>query len=64
MHSVTGYTPFHLIHGWEARVPYDLLVEAKEKARFVSVEEYIPGQYGECHRGVLGGGKTQHGREG
>ena len=29
VHSATGFTPFHLMYGWETRVPYDLLVEGK-----------------------------------
>lgn len=40
VHSATGYTPFHLMHGWEAKVPYDLLVEGRGESGFVDVETY------------------------
>ena len=40
VHSATGFTPFHLMHGWEARVPYDLLVEQREEPQFREVREY------------------------
>jgi transposase InsO family protein len=32
VHSATGFTPFFLMHGWEAKLPYDLLVEGKDAA--------------------------------
>ena len=40
VHTSTGFTPFHLMHGWEARVPYDLLVEGRGASGFVEVERY------------------------
>ena len=40
VHSVTGLTPFFLMHGWEARVPYDLLKEGLGKDETVSLDKY------------------------
>ena len=41
VHSVTGFTPFHLMHVWEVRVPYDILMEKRQGGHdFVDVERY------------------------
>ena len=41
VHSATGYTPFFLMHGWEARMPYDLLLESKKKDLPLDIERYV-----------------------
>ena len=40
VHAVTGHTPFFLMHGWEARMPYDLLLESRRPDEPVSVIKY------------------------
>ena len=43
VHSATGFTPFFLMHGWEARLPYDLLVDGKKRAvdEPVEVQDWV-----------------------
>ena len=41
VHVVTGYTPFFLMHGWEAKVPYDLLLEARGEEEPVGVQQFV-----------------------
>ena len=41
VHAVTGYTPFFLMHGWEAKVPIDLLMEARDEDEPVWVQKYV-----------------------
>ena len=40
VHSATGFTPFHLFHGWEAKMPYDMLLLHKGESPFNTIEEY------------------------
>ena len=40
VHSATGFTPFHLFHGWESKMPYDLLLKDKGESGFRNLEEY------------------------
>jgi hypothetical protein len=40
VHTSTGYTPFFLMHGWEAKVPYDLLVEAQREEENLDIARY------------------------
>ena len=43
VHSATGFTPFFLMHGWEARLPYDLLTDGKQRAvdEPVEVQDWV-----------------------
>jgi len=43
VHSATGFTPFYLMHGWEAKLPYELLLEQRGKSEYRSVNEYVEG---------------------
>ena len=38
VHSATGFTPHFLMHGWEMKLPYDLLVDGKLRAMHEPVE--------------------------
>lgn len=41
VHSVTGFTPFYLMHGWEAKVPIDLLMEERSEDEPVGIQQYV-----------------------
>ena len=40
VHSATGFTPFHLMHGWEPRNAYDWLVAAREPDEPLDIQRY------------------------
>ena len=40
VHSATGYTPFHLMHGWEPRSAYDWLVAARDPEEPLDIQRY------------------------
>ena len=40
VNSVTGFTPFLVMHGWEARMAYDILVERRSEPASLSVQKY------------------------
>jgi transposase InsO family protein len=41
VHSATGFTPFYLMHGWEAKLPYELLLEQRGQSEYRSVNRYV-----------------------
>jgi len=41
VHSATGYTPFYMMHGWEAKLPYELLLEQRGQSEYKSVNRYV-----------------------
>ena len=40
VHSSTGFTPFHLMHGWEPRSAYDWLVAARDPDEPLDIQRY------------------------